>query len=103
MVREEAALAMFGKDMLPADVGIGAFIDLYFPMPSSWSKKRQRETMETPLPCLNRVDVENVSKGILDALNHLVYPDDSQIICLCVRKYWCWKGDERSYVEIHAK
>ena len=33
-------------------------------------------------------DCDNIAKICLDALNDIAYPDDSQITCLLVLKFW---------------
>lgn len=65
-----------------------------FKIPKSWSKtKKSSAYWHTQKP-----DADNLAKSIKDALNGLVYHDDSQICVLEVVKIW---GDcDRIVVEI---
>lgn len=56
----------------------------HMPIPSSWSKKRQKEAVGQPHT--SRPDLDNLVKTVLDALNGFLYRDDSQICELVVRK-----------------
>lgn len=51
-----------------------------FPVPSSWSGKRQREALSGLRHKASRPDMENTIKGALDAMQSVVYRDDAQII-----------------------
>lgn len=55
-------------------------------VPTSWSKKRQNEAMQSwPM---TRGDVDNYAKAALDAMNGYVFADDSQVVELFVRKVY---------------
>lgn len=42
-------------------------------------------------------DLDNLTKGILDALNRLAWADDAQLVCISgAHKLQCAKGDERT-------
>lgn len=45
-------------------------------------------TLEFYMPTRRRVDVDNLSKAVLDALKGVVYEDDRQIVRLVVNKYF---------------
>lgn len=48
-----------------------------------------------------RCDVDNLAKGVLDALNTVAWEDDRQIVELICRKRYCSKGEHEGYrVEI---
>lgn len=59
---------------------------IYYRMPKSWSNKKAEEMIYTPH--LQKPDIDNVSKGILDAMTGILYNDDSQVYNLSVRKKW---------------
>ena len=65
---------------------IRAEIQAYFPIPKSASKKKQALMLENKEKYVKKPDVENIVKGILDALNGIAYDDDSQITELLVTK-----------------
>lgn len=64
-VAEYAALAMRGTDMLEGPLSAS----LYFMLPTK-----------------RRVDCDNLSKNVLDAMNGIVYKDDTQIVHLVIDK-----------------
>lgn len=64
-VAEEAGIAMFGKDMLRGKLEVNIFFI--------------RGDMR-------RVDLDNLSKAVLDAMNKIVYEDDKQVTALHLYK-----------------
>lgn len=47
-----------------------------------------------------RKDLDNLIKSVMDALNKIVYDDDSQIVRIIASKEVCEKGKDRTEVEI---
>lgn len=45
-------------------------------------------TLIFTLPTKRRVDLDNLSKNVCDAMRGIVYADDSQIVHLCIRKQY---------------
>ena len=78
VVRMAAADAMGGR--LPIDEPIMLSLLAVFAVPASWSGKRQREALAGMRHKVSRPDMENTIKGALDAMQSIVYRDDSQII-----------------------
>ncbi len=72
-----------GKFTPPADDGApyAVHIDIYRALPKSRPKRVLSE------PDTFKPDADNVAKLVMDALNGTAYPDDSQVISLCVRKW----------------
>jgi Holliday junction resolvase RusA-like endonuclease len=67
----------------PLDVSVVAA----FPIPASWSKKRQQAALAcTELPT-KKPDVDNIIK-MLDALNEVAFKDDSQIVRATIFKVY---------------
>ena len=62
----------------------------HMPMPKSWSKKKK----EMVCGQFNRQkpDASNLLKAVEDALNGVVYHDDSQIVQVRVTKEWSFEG-----------
>lgn len=52
------------------------------------SKPKREAALNRDILPIARPDVDNYAKGIKDALNGIIYKDDSQIIELTVRKYY---------------
>lgn len=57
-------------------------VKVYRPMPKSVSNsKKKKEKAENGLSRpTTKPDVDNYVKGVKDALNHLIYKDDSQVV-----------------------
>lgn len=57
------------------------------------------KTKRSRKPKATRPDCDNLAKATLDALNSLLYGDDSQIVSLRVEK-WHASGDEQPHVNV---
>lgn len=56
----------------------------YFKIPKSWNKQQKQD----PPHHTSKPDVDNLLKGIKDALNGIAYKDDSQIVSVfALKKY----------------
>ena len=60
----------------------------HVPIPSSWSGKRQRMAAAGEIKPTKRPDLDNFLKAAKDALNGIVWRDDSQIVNLSARKVY---------------
>ena len=72
-----------------------------FPVPYSWSKKKQEMALAGLLEPETKPDCDNIAKAVLDALNGLAYKDDSQVTSLSVRK--CYEKRGCVWVRISSK
>jgi len=70
----------------PTRLPVILHLTFYFPIPRSWSKKRQNAARSGQIKHTNKPDVDNLVKAIKDALNGLVWHDDSQIVYLFAKK-----------------
>ena len=80
----------------------------HYPIPKSWSKKKQAAAMENDIYPTTKPDADNIIKIVLDALNGVAYYDDKQVICVsCKKKYYAGPGSlfigVREYTEIAPK
>lgn len=75
-VRGIAELSMIGKEMLGKDVPCSVAIIVYV-------KRSEGDKRYYPI---TKPDLDNVSKGILDSLNKIVYYDDKQVVDLTVSR-----------------
>ena len=80
-------------------IALSVRMDAYFGIPKSTSKKK-RKMMETGdiRPVVKR-DCDNIAKIVLDALNHIAYHDDAQVVELVVCKWY----DEQPRVDVLIK
>ncbi len=76
-------------------------VKVYRQMPKSVSnsKKKKEKAEKGLLRPTTKPDVDNYVKGVKDALNHLIYKDDSQVVDLKVSKFY----SEEPRVEIMLK
>lgn len=65
-----------------------ARIMAYMTIPKSTSKVKRQKMLDGAIRPTKKVDVDNIAKIILDALNGLAYDDDKQIVSLRVEKYY---------------
>ncbi|HWE19664.1 MAG TPA: RusA family crossover junction endodeoxyribonuclease [Hyphomicrobiaceae bacterium] len=82
-LRHEAALAMQGR--APLDGPLSVTVDAWMPIPASWSRRRQLQASTGLIRPTGRPDIDNLVKT-LDALNRVVWRDDSQIVLIQVSK-----------------
>lgn len=73
--------------------------DIYRSIPLSWSKKKQVKAAAGEIRPITKPDCSNIIKGIEDALNKIIWRDDSQVVSLTVRKWY----SENPRVDIEIK
>lgn len=81
-----AAQAMTGRQ--PFSGPMCVFMDVVLPIPASWSKKRQAAALAGQEWPTKKPDMDNVVKGIFDAMNGIVWNDDVQVVALNVGKVY---------------
>lgn len=69
-----------------ADKALVVMINVYMPIPKSFSKKKREQILNRELFPTVKPDCDNIAKNINDALNGIAYPDDKQIMGLIVTK-----------------
>ena len=67
---------------------ISMSVKAYYPIPKSTSKKKKAQMLQGIVLPDKKPDVDNVLKGICDALNTIAYDDDKQIIHMDIEKYY---------------
>lgn len=97
LVKLAAAEAMGSRPVINGAVCVG--IHLFITPPSSWSQKKQREAVSgRGIFPTTKPDVDNVIKGIFDAMNEIVWKDDKQVVDVVVSKRYCTTA--RAVVEV---
>ncbi|MFH7534189.1 RusA family crossover junction endodeoxyribonuclease, partial [Acinetobacter baumannii] len=56
------------------------------PIPKSWSKKKQQEAISTVH--IKKPDIDNLVKGVFDALNKTAWHDDNQVFMVIGAKVY---------------
>jgi Holliday junction resolvase RusA-like endonuclease len=97
----KAYIRYFADEVKPKKLIEGAVlvtIKIYRLTPQSWGKTKKALAMAGALRPITKPDVDNLAKGIKDALKGIIWRDDSQVVDLHVQK---WYSDEpRAEVEI---
>ena len=70
----------------PITTPIAVFVYIAVPVPASASKKRRGNCLAGIEKPTKKPDIDNVAKCFLDAMNGIVYVDDSQVVSLHVTK-----------------
>lgn len=84
-----SAIQQLPKDFKPFDCPVGAEIEYIFPIPKSWSKKKKKLLETKRIYKDTRPDLQdNLSKGLFDALEGIVFINDSRISLIRAVKYY---------------
>ena len=62
----------------------------------SWTKKQRANAEDGILLPTTKPDIDNLSKGIMDALNGVIWKDDSQVVELLLSKIY----DDEHYADV---
>jgi Holliday junction resolvase RusA-like endonuclease len=84
-LRYAASEAMAGRP--PLEGSLSVRVTAYYPIPKSWSKKNREAAHSGATRPNTKPDVDNLLKN-LDALNEIVFRDDSQIVEAFVSKHY---------------
>ena len=84
LVKEAAQKAMGSSEPLETPVSFHCHIRL--PVPKSWSKKVTEACLSGLVTPTKKPDWDNVAKSVADAINGVIYLDDSQIIYAVISK-----------------
>ena len=85
-LRLAASVAMVGLEPLQGPLSMSVVAT--FPVPASWSKKKQAAALSGSVWPTGRPDVDNLAKAAADSLNTIVYRDDAQIISASILKQY---------------
>ena len=97
LVRLFASRAMGNKPLMTEAVWLT--VDAYFSIPRSWPVRKQQDAEVLKVRKISRPDLSNVVKGVEDALNGVVWVDDSQVIQILASKHY----SRIPYVRIRAE
>ena len=72
----------------PLKTALEAFIYVRLPVPKSYPKKRVAACLSgLERPC-KKPDIDNIAKTYLDAMNGVIFKDDTQVVDLHVKKVY---------------
>lgn len=83
-IRLMAQKAMGSTELLETPVSVYVYCN--FPVPQSYSKKRTEACLKGSERPTKKPDLDNIAKAFCDAMNGVVYKDDSQVVSLHVTK-----------------
>ena len=86
LIKWAAHDAMAGRALIEGPVDL--FIVLWLTPPASWSKRKKNMAMAGLLRPVTKPDIDNVLKAICDAMNKVVWNDDSQVVRVAVTKHY---------------
>lgn len=72
----------------PLECELQLIIEIRYPVPRSWPKKRQADALVRRIRPNRRPDVDNVVKLIADSGNRVLWVDDAQIASLAVERVY---------------
>lgn len=75
---------MMGND--PMQGAIYLYLVIGLQIPKSWSNKKRIQAELGEIPAIKKPDADNVLKAVKDAMNGIVYADDSQITMMTIIK-----------------
>jgi Holliday junction resolvase RusA-like endonuclease len=84
-VREAAKQAMTRE---PLETPLAVYLYFRLPIPKSYPKKRIAACLAGSERPTKKPDLDNLAKSVLDALNGVIYQDDSQIVSLHMTKVY---------------
>jgi Holliday junction resolvase RusA-like endonuclease len=70
---------------------VSAKVIFQFEVPASWSKKKRNSFLGKPM-VLTKGDLDNLEKGLYDAMNEIVFEDDTLVWNHQVVKIWGSSG-----------
>lgn len=85
-LKEAAILAMRGA--APYDCGLVLDMTAYMPIPESWSQRKKEDAAKGKVHVTSKPDLDNLVKGVKDALNKVAYVDDSRVVEMHVYKHY---------------
>ncbi len=79
-----AKAIMHGREPLAGPVKMSVLI--FRDIPKSWSKKKKAAAIGGAIYPTSKPDIDNLLKGIMDALKGIIWKDDAQVISVEARK-----------------
>lgn len=64
----------------PLDGAISVKLGFVYPIPERWSKAKKAQAMNNELLPKVKPDIDNVIKGVFDALNGVAWVDDNRVV-----------------------
>lgn len=72
----------------PLDTPISVYLYIRLPIPKSYSKKRREACFSGSERPTKKPDIDNIAKAFLDAMNGVIYFDDTQVVDMHMTKVY---------------
>ena len=86
LVKMAAGEVMMGRPPLTCPLELE--LELHLPIPASWSKRKQAAAACGAIRHTKKPDADNCLKSVKDALNEIVWKDDSQAVRIVLSKHY---------------
>jgi Holliday junction resolvase RusA-like endonuclease len=100
LVRLSMQQAMSSLGVVALSGAVRLKLTAHFPIPQSWSLKKQRAAATGELQHTKRPDLDNVLKAVKDGGNGVGWLDDSQIVEVVMSKHYGLPRVEVSFYEV---
>lgn len=91
LVKVYAIKTMDEHGLKPTGEAIRLDVQAFFQIPKSWSLSKKKNAAYGVLKPIGRPDADNCIKAVQDAMNGIVYKDDSQIVELIGGKHYSYE------------
>lgn len=91
LVKVYAIKTMTEHGLKPTEEAIRLDVQAFFQIPKSWSLSKKKNAAYGVLKPIGRPDADNCIKAVQDAMNGIVYKDDSQIVELIGGKHYSYE------------
>lgn len=81
-------LASQNRPHTPIEGPVELKLLIYRPLLKSMSKKKKAAAVAGTLRPIKKPDVDNVAKGVMDAMTGIIWQDDKQVVSLQVSKFY---------------
>ena len=86
VIKEAAKQAMGSNAVLETPVTVAIYITV--PIPASYSKKRTEACLSGSERPIKKPDIDNIAKCFLDAMQDVIYFNDTQVLTLHITKVY---------------
>jgi len=100
-IADAASKAMGNNEPLATPIDLRVWV--WYRIPKSWPKRTQQEALDGERLPNVKPDLDNVLKAVLDAMNDVVYVDDSQVVNMVAHKRYGAQPRIEVYVNEYLK
>jgi Holliday junction resolvase RusA-like endonuclease len=86
-------------DRAPFEQAVQFTLRAVYPVPASWSERKREKALAGAIKPTKKPDLDNVAKAWNDAMNGVVYRDDSQVVIMFMDKRYGSQGMVECVVE----